>query len=175
MTAIVSETATPASRREFARYFVCSALALAADASMYRVALHLGAAYQFAAVIGFVAGVSIAYLLSVRWAFKQRSVTNPQIEFLIFLGIGIAGLALTEALLWFQISVCGSSPMIAKLLAAVGVFMFNFGARKLVPSRRQREGVHSGRATRTLHSFRGCRPVDRGAVADRSPVPWRAS
>lgn len=132
MTAIVSEAATPAALREFVRYFACSALALAADASTYWVALRLGAAYQFAAAIGFVAGVSIAYLLSVRWAFRQRSVANPQVEFLIFLAIGIAGLALTEALLWFQISVCGFGPMVAKLVAAVGVFMFNFVARKLV-------------------------------------------
>jgi putative flippase GtrA len=132
MTATVSEAATPAALREFVRYFACSALALATDAGLYGVALRMGAPYPFAAAVGFVAGVSTAYLLSVRWAFRQRSVANPQIEFLVFLGIGIAGLALTEALLWLQVSVCGIGPMAAKLVAAVGVFTFNFVTRKLL-------------------------------------------
>jgi putative flippase GtrA len=87
-------------------------------------------AYQGAAVAGFVGGVSTAYILSVRWAFNRRSIANPQLEFLIFLGVGVAGLGLTEALLWLQIGVLGVGPLAAKLLAAVGVFLFNFGARK---------------------------------------------
>ena len=130
MTATVSEIARPAGLVEFVRYFACSALALAVDATLYWLCMNLGMAYQGAAVAGFVGGVSTAYILSVRWAFNRRSVANPQLEFLIFLGVGIAGLGLTEALLWLQISVLGVGPMAAKLLAAVGVFLFNFGARK---------------------------------------------
>ena len=120
----------PAGLVEFIRYFACSALALAIDATLYGLCLRLGMAYQGAAVAGFVGGVSTAYLLSVRWAFNRRSIANPQVEFLIFLGVGIAGLGLTEALLWLQIGVLGMGPLAAKLLAAVGVFLFNFGMRK---------------------------------------------
>lgn len=129
---MASRTPRSAALLEFVRYFACSALALAMDASIYWAALRMGMAYQGAAVAGFVTGVATTYVLSVRWAFRRRSIANVHVEFMIFLGIGVAGLGLTEVLLWLQISVLGSGPMVAKLVSAVGVFMFNFGARKLL-------------------------------------------
>jgi len=130
MTATASEATGRAGLVEFIRYFACSALALGVDASLYWLCLRLGMAYQGAAVAGFVGGVSTAYILSVRWAFSKRSITNPQVEFLIFLGVGVAGLGLTEALLWLQIGVFGMGPLASKLVAAMGVFLFNFATRK---------------------------------------------
>jgi putative flippase GtrA len=148
MTATTSEITAQAQKvpvplAEFLRYFLCSALALALDSLIYWVALRQGLAYQAAAAGGFVAGVSTAYVLSVRWVFRRRSVINAQVEFAIFLGVGIAGLGLTEALLWLQIDVFGFGPLTAKLCAAVGVFIFNFAARKLILFTRQsaRAGV----------------------------------
>jgi putative flippase GtrA len=132
MTATFSKPRVPLALVEFLRYFVCSALALAADTGVYWLALRLGVAYQGAAVAGFIAGVSTAYVLSVRWAFRRRSLANAHVEFLVFLAIGVAGLGLTEALLWLQIGVFGVGPIVAKLLSAVVVFLFNFVARKLV-------------------------------------------
>lgn len=132
MTATASRTVTTGALLEFIRYFACSALALVVDASMYWIALRLGIAYQGAAVAGFIAGVTTAYVLSVRFAFRRRSVANAQVEFVIFLAIGVAGLGLTELLLWVQIGLLGWGPMVAKLAAAVGVFLFNFAVRKLV-------------------------------------------
>ena len=136
MTATASETAgrikAPVALVEFARYFLCSALALGVDCSLFALALRVGLPYQAAAATGFVGGVATAYGLSVRWAFRRRSVANAHVEFLVFLGIGILGLGLTEAQLWLQIGVLGIGPMIAKLCASVAVFLFNFGARKLL-------------------------------------------
>jgi putative flippase GtrA len=113
------------------------------DASIYWAALRIGIAYQGAAVAGFMAGVATTYILSVRWAFRRRSIANVHVEFMIFLAIGVAGLGLTEMLLWVQISVLGSGPMFAKLVSAVGVFMFNFGARKLLLFTRRSTSVAS--------------------------------
>ena len=136
MTATVSKAIVRAKPMrasiEFARYFLASALALAIDSSLYALVLRAGAPYQAAAAAGFVAGVATAYGLSVRWAFRQRSVINAQLEFAVFLGIGLCGLVLTEALLWLQIGMLGIGPMAAKLCAAATVFLFNFGARKLL-------------------------------------------
>jgi putative flippase GtrA len=144
MTAKVFEAVSPRVKPssplvELLRYFLCSAAALAIDVLLYWAALLVGLSYQLAAVAGFVGGVCCAYVLSVRWAFGRRSVDNAASEFIIFLAIGIAGLGVTEALLWLQVSVLGVHQMPAKLVASVGVFVFNFSARKLALFSRNKE------------------------------------
>lgn len=115
---------------EFMRYFGCSAVALGTDFGLYSLGLRLGLSYPVAAVVGFVVGLWVAYQLSVRFAFQTRAVANERMEFVIFAGIGVLGLLLTEALLWVFVSRGGLSPMLAKIATAGLVFVFNFGTRK---------------------------------------------
>jgi putative flippase GtrA len=115
---------------EFARYLLCSAAALGADAGLYALGMRYGLTYPVAACMGFLTGLAIAYTLSVRWAFRTRSVKDARAEFIVFAGVGVAGLLLTEALLWLQVSGLGVPAMTAKIVAAGFVFLFNFGARK---------------------------------------------
>ena len=117
---------------ELARYFVASAVALGVDTGLYALALRLQWRYALAAILGFLGGIAVAYLISVRWAFRTRRLGDARVEFAMFASIGLLGLLLTEALLWLQIDVLGFGPLPAKLAAACGVFFFNFGARKLV-------------------------------------------
>jgi putative flippase GtrA len=115
---------------EFLRYLACSALALGVDAGLFALCTRQGVFYPVAACIGFLAGLAVAYLLSVRWAFRERAVRDAATEFAIFAAIGLAGLLLTELLLWVQIGVIGLPALAAKAGAAGLVFLFNFGARK---------------------------------------------
>jgi putative flippase GtrA len=130
MTAPVSKALRFAALGEFLRYLLCSLLALGSDAGLYKLGMMLGLTYPVAACIGFLVGLAVAYGLSVRWAFKVRAIGNAQAEFLIFAGVGVAGLLLTEALLWLQVSEFSIGAMTAKIGAAGVVFLFNFGARK---------------------------------------------
>ena len=115
---------------EFARYFAASALAFLVDLGLYRLGLVVGASYAVAACVGFVAGLAVAYVLSVRWAFRVRGLKDARAEFAVFALVGVGGLLLTEALLWLQIDVLGLDRVLAKVSAAGGVFLFNFGLRK---------------------------------------------
>ncbi len=115
---------------ELLRYFAASILAFAVDLGLYQLALGTGAGYAWAACLGFAAGLAIAYGLSVRWAFRVRDVKDQRAEFIIFALVGLAGLVLTEALLWLQIDVLLMNPVLAKMIAAGIVFLFNFGFRK---------------------------------------------
>lgn len=127
--------AVPSTRQtlaELARYFVASAVALGADTALYALGLRLHLGYPLAAVLGFLGGLAVAYLISVRWAFRTRHLGNARIEFVVFAAIGVVGLLLTESLLWLQIDVLAFGPMPAKLAASCGVFLFNFGARKFI-------------------------------------------
>jgi putative flippase GtrA len=115
---------------EFVRYFVASGGALAVDFGLYRFALHTGLAYPLAAVMGFCAGAVVAYLASVAWVFEARTIRRAGIEFGLFVAIGVAGLLLTEALLWLQIERLGMPALWSKGGAAGVVFLFNFAVRK---------------------------------------------
>jgi putative flippase GtrA len=130
--AATSGPGTSAGLVELARYFVASAVALGVDTGLYAVGLRLGLGYPLAAIAGFLAGLTVAYLISVRWAFRARRLRNARVEFAVFAAIGVLGLLLTESLLWLQIDVLAFGAMPAKLLTSCGVFVFNFGARKLV-------------------------------------------
>jgi putative flippase GtrA len=125
---------------EFARYFGCSAAALAADFGLFTLGLRLGWGYPVAALLGFTAGLWIAYSLSVRLVFRARAVADARLEFMLFALIGILGLLLTEALLWLFISRLGVPPLLAKLCTAGAVFITNFALRKgiLFTERRER-------------------------------------
>lgn len=126
---------------EFARYFVASAAALAVDVGLYRLALSLGWRYQFAALLGFCAGAVVAYLASVRWVFRARAVQNAGLEFGLFVAVGVAGLLLTELLLWIAIGKLALPAVLSKLGTSAIVFAFNFAVRKtLLFSARRRPG-----------------------------------
>jgi putative flippase GtrA len=128
------ESAPPTSRIavEFARYFACSVVALGADFALFSLGLRLGLDYPAAAAAGFIVGLWLAYQLSIRFVFRSRTIANERVEFMVFAGIGLAGLLLTEALLWLLVARAGFSPLPAKLVAAGLVFCFNFGARRYV-------------------------------------------
>jgi len=117
---------------EFLRYFVASAGALCADVGLYRLGLWLGWAYPLAALLGFCVGAVVAYVASVRWVFSARAVRNAKLEFGLFVAVGVAGLLLTELLLWLAIGRLGLPPMGAKLGTSTVVFGFNFIVRKLL-------------------------------------------
>lgn len=126
--------------RELAGYLVCSVLALLLDTAVYAGALALSCPLAGAAALGFVAGVSCAYLCSVRFVFRVRRLQDRSSEFAAFVAVGLAGLLLTEALLWLLVLRLHVAPITAKLITAGLVFFFNFGVRKALlfnPARRR--------------------------------------
>lgn len=138
--------AVPAPRRvarEFILYFGCSLLALAADFGLYATGIRMGINYPLAAAIGFSAGLWLAYTLSVRYVFIKRRLSSEGAEFMVFAGIGLLGLLLTEALLWLMVGRGGIGPLPAKVAAAGIVFGFNFGARKALLFSASKERVHT--------------------------------
>lgn len=120
----------PRAVRELSGYLACSVLALLLDTAVYAGALALGLPLAWAAACGFTAGVSCAYLCSVKFVFQVRRLQDRSSEFAAFVAIGLAGLMLTEALLWVLVLRLHLAPVTAKLITAGLVFFFNFGVRK---------------------------------------------
>ena len=119
-------------RHDLFRYFAASVLALAADLITLSLCLRvLHFSLGWSASIGFGIGALVAYLLSIRWVFRKRAFADaPAVEFLAFVGIGIAGLGITQFLLWVGVVKLHLLPEGVKLAAAVVTFAFNYLVRK---------------------------------------------
>jgi len=119
--------------REGLRYTAAAALAFAVDFGTYAGLIRLASVpYLLAAPIGFTLGLATIYVLSVRWVFAVRRFADARAEFALFALIGVAGLALNQAVLYTGVELLSLSPELAKVLSAGIVFCFNFGLRKLV-------------------------------------------
>ena len=119
-------------RHDLSRYFVASLLALAADVSTLSISLRLLHMTLFwSATAGFIVGAVVAYLLSIRWVFPERAFRHaPAFEFLSFVAIGLAGLGLTQLVLWLGVTELGLLAEAVKLAAAAITFVFNYMVRK---------------------------------------------
>ncbi|MGH6993247.1 MAG: GtrA family protein, partial [Caulobacteraceae bacterium] len=87
------------------RYFVASAAALGIDFGLLvGLTSLLGVPYLASAAAGFCAGTVLTYFLSIRWIFSHRQLKDHRLEIALFFVIGLAGLALNEALLALFVS-----------------------------------------------------------------------
>lgn len=116
---------------DLVKYGFASVAALALDFVML-IALYkgLGVNYLVAAAGGFLSGLALVYALSVRFVFRNRRARGARAELLGFLITGVAGLALTEALMHLFVDYACMKVALAKIPTAGVVFLFNFTARR---------------------------------------------
>lgn len=116
------------------RYFLTGGLAFVVDFGLFAICLDaLGWHYLVANLVGLVTGLAVNYWISVRWVFAacKRSVSNRSLEFSMFALIGVLGVLLNQALMWFQVDFLEILPMFAKFISAAIVLLWNFGIRKI--------------------------------------------
>ncbi|MBG0809594.1 GtrA family protein [Methylosinus sp. H3A] len=117
--------------RDLIAYGLASGAALALDYGLLLLCQKtLGLPYLVAAAIGFSGGLALVYALSVAIVFRDRRSVRPASEFSVFFAIGLAGLLLTEALMFIFVGRLGFDPAFAKIPTAGCVFLFNFTARR---------------------------------------------
>lgn len=121
-------------KSEFFRYFLVSAAALLADFTVFSFGIRLlDIPWPVSATCGFIIGVLVAYFLSVRFVFSSRKFRKaPLKELLVFSVVGLAGLALTQLILWIGIELLQFNPEFSKICAAGFTFIFNFLVRKFM-------------------------------------------
>ena len=82
--------------------------------------------------IGFITGTTVSYILSVLWVFNRRSVQSRHLEYWIFIFIGVVGVGLNEALIWFFTEHAAVYYLYSKIIAGCMVFFWNFFTRKVL-------------------------------------------
>ena len=115
------------------RYVFVGGIAFVADWGML-VLLHEAVKINvyLATAIAFVFGLIVNFFLSKKFVFKEKSEkTNGLGEFVTYGIIGVIGLGLTEVIMWLLLKL-SIIYMMAKVIAAVIVLLWNFIARKII-------------------------------------------
>lgn len=86
--------------------------------------------YLLSTVCGFLAGLVVNFILSERFVFDDPKLRSGWLRFVVFGVIGALGLALLTFLMWLQVDVLGWHYILAKVLATVLVYAWNFLARR---------------------------------------------
>jgi putative flippase GtrA len=122
---------------ELIRYLIAGGTAFAADfAVFYLCSRYLGLHYLVGNLFGYGAGLLTSYFLNIRWVFTNRKFETG-IEFTLFNIIVLAGLGLSELLMYLFVEQGGLHYLYAKIGASGLVFVYNYTAKKLIlfPSR----------------------------------------
>ena len=124
---------------QFFRYFFVGGCSFLVDAGLLWLFAHAGMHYLLAAFFGFVAGLCCNFLLSRALVFRaQTPRVGRALEFLGYAVIGLIGLGLTEALLYFFTEIVHFHFMLSKIVASAVVLFWNFFARKVFLYRREK-------------------------------------
>lgn len=89
-----------------------------------------GVNYLVSAVCGFLAGLIVNFVLSERFVFQDPKLRSGWVRFALFGVIGLVGLGMLTVLMWLQVDVLGWDYILAKVLATVFVYAWNFIARR---------------------------------------------
>jgi len=119
------------SLQQFIKYFSAALTGYVVDFGLLIICkelLHLH--YILAAVIGFVAGLTVVYILSNKYVFGMSKIKSRTAEFSVFAVIGLVGLLLLTLLMWLLTDLANINYIISKVVATVIVYMWNFFARK---------------------------------------------
>lgn len=93
--------------------------------------------YLLSTTIGFFAGLSTIYLLSMRWVFPATHKKSKKEHTFFFFGfgiIGIFGLLLSLLFMWIFYEKLSFSLLMAKLITTFLVLWWNFLARRTMLS-----------------------------------------
>jgi len=112
-------------------YGIASVVALAVDTGVLYTFVHqFGWHYLPASAVAFLAGATVAYLLSVRFVFGFHQLRNRPQEFASFVALGLAGLLVNAVVISAAISGAGLGLITAKVVAAGCTFATNFTLRR---------------------------------------------
>lgn len=119
---------------QFFRYLFVGGASFLADTLTLMVVSQFVATKWIYVSIGYAVGIAVNFLLG-KWMVFQKKRKHPSLEFLVTAGISVIGLFLTNWLFalffdWFAGAGADAAKLIAKVIAAGLVLIWNFLARK---------------------------------------------
>lgn len=137
---------------QFFRYVFVGGAAFVVDYGIMTALVELAGFNEVAAAtVSFIAGLVVNYLLSTLWIFKGSKLNSRLAEFAAFAAVGVVGLGINAAIIWFFSDILAAKLVLGSLLAAdkyylVGklvstavVFIWNFAGRKFIIFNKQQQ------------------------------------
>lgn len=119
-------------RLTLTRYLAASVLSLCVDMGLFLTMVWLGLSPAWSAILGYIAGIAVHWLLSVRFVFHSGATVAPtptqRIQFLLS---GLMGVAITGATVSLLTSL-GLVAALAKIIAVAISFTTLYLVRKHV-------------------------------------------
>lgn len=120
-------------KNQFIKYFFAGGCAFILDFTTFIfLAQYLKIDYLISNTFAFLFGLTLNYILSIKFIFPNRKIKNIKKEYILFGIIGIIGLLLNQFLLYTCIETMEQSLVFSKIFATALVFIWNFAARKIV-------------------------------------------
>ncbi|MDR1943504.1 MAG: GtrA family protein [Synergistaceae bacterium] len=114
----------------FFRYCVLGGIAFFIDASILYLLTENGVYYIISSAVSFVIVLIIHFVISKNFVFKECKMPL-RAEIFFYSVIALAGLALTEACMYFFTDVAGIYYLFSKVITTFIVLIWNFASRKL--------------------------------------------
>lgn len=118
---------------QFFRYLFVGGIAAVVNIGMLYVftdIIHIN--YIISNILSFTLGLFTNYILSKKFVFQGETSISKTKEFIIYAIIGVLGLGIDTFLVWLFTDVFKVYYMISKLISTLIVFVWNFGARKVL-------------------------------------------
>lgn len=116
---------------EFIKYVIAGSFAFLCDFStLYISTEFFGLHYLVSGFLGYCVGLSISYLLNIKWVFSFRKYDRKLIEFSIFNIIVLVGLIFNELIIYMAVNNFEVSYLYGKIASGFIIFLFNYSAKK---------------------------------------------
>lgn len=116
--------------KQFLKFTIVGGIAFVIDYGVFALLTAIGVHYLISQIISFIIALSFNYFASIKWVFNAKKQTVKEI--IIFVGLSVIGLILSEILLYVGVDVLNKHELIVKFIASVIVMIYNFITRKLI-------------------------------------------
>jgi len=114
------------------KFVIVGGLSFVLDFIIYYVLTNFFSVYYLTAgFFSFTLSVIFNYLMSMKFVFKSKEDLKKTHEFIIFVSLSVMGLGLNLLCLYILVDLFKMNDLIAKVLVAGIVMVFNFVTRKI--------------------------------------------
>lgn len=116
----------------FLKYLIVGGLAFFCDfGGYYLLTRYTHVHYLLAAIISFIVGLNVNYLLAKYIFFTHSKIKDVKKEYLSVVSISISSLVLKILFLWFLTDLLGMYDLLSKIVTTFFLLFYNFIIRKI--------------------------------------------